>query len=308
MSEREHILLQKRREISNKIILHSLQIFYSQNENNQILNQNIKQIFNNEFIDGQQAKNIISSAKELIIKQLNAWKGVQRSKKTAKLFRDYFKISKNWWDQKKIEIISIHFWIPIINLIADITNKIGQRFFAQINDNTFQEIFCLYLSTLIFKQICNGMLKMANSRERLLIPAGDYVILYKKHKELPVFVKKLLCDNDQIKNCVENGKGGKCTRDIIIKAMETKYTEYESNYICNIHNINNKNQPQPQTEKNEENEENDQKVHEYNSSSSPPSAIPPCTSTTTSTSTSTSSIHIIMMFNIVTQTLVIIIK
>ena len=242
MSEREHILLKKRIEITNKIIIKALQEFYQKNKQNQILNKNIHNIFNNKFINGQETNNIILSSKELIIKQLNAWKGVQRSKKTAKLFRDYFKISKNWWDQKKIEIISIHFWMPIIKLVNDITKEIGTRFFAQNqnddintdknenNANKFQEIFCEYLNTLIFKEICQGMLKMANSRERLLIPAGVYVILYNKQDELPPIVKKLLCDNDQIKACVENGKGGKHTRDIIVKNMEQKCDQYELNY------------------------------------------------------------------------------
>mmetsp|Transcript_36358 Transcript_36358/g.32073 ORF Transcript_36358/g.32073 Transcript_36358/m.32073 type:complete len:126 (+) Transcript_36358:136-513(+) len=83
MSEREYILLKKRIEITNEIILDSLKIFYSQNKQNQILNKNIRDVFNNKFINGQEINNIILSSKELIIKQLDAWKGVQRSKKNC---------------------------------------------------------------------------------------------------------------------------------------------------------------------------------------------------------------------------------
>lgn len=283
MSEREHILLKKRIEITNKIILSALQKFYAQNKQNQILNKGVQSIFNKKFINGQEPNNIVLSSKELIIKQLNAWKGVQRSKKTAKLFRDYFKISKNWWDQKKIELISIHFWVPIIKLINNITKEIGSRFFAQNdqndendennsnthtdeNDNKFQEIFCEYLNTLIFKEICKGMLKMANSRERLLIPAGVYIILYNKQNDLPAFVKKLLCGNAQIKACVENGKGGKHTRDIIVKTMENKCDKYEANYIEQLQSltadtINNVNNIQMKDEHEDEHEDKQEHKH-----------------------------------------------
>ena len=59
--------------------------------------------------------------------------------------------------------------MPIIKLVNDITKEIGTRFFAQNqnddintdknenNANKFQEIFCEYLNTLIFKEICKGM-------------------------------------------------------------------------------------------------------------------------------------------------------
>ena len=129
LSKRESILLQKRIKIIHQIIELSLTQFKTENLSNFQQYNNIQidtmhsintRLFNEYFVNGDKATNIRLKTEKAITKQLEKWRGVQRSKKVVKAFRDYFKISKNWFDQKKIEIIADNFYLPIIKLMYQV--------------------------------------------------------------------------------------------------------------------------------------------------------------------------------------------
>eukprot|EP00484_Ammonia_sp_Unknown_P026661 CAMPEP_0197036298 /NCGR_PEP_ID=MMETSP1384-20130603/13849_1 /TAXON_ID=29189 /ORGANISM="Ammonia sp." /LENGTH=690 /DNA_ID=CAMNT_0042466465 /DNA_START=262 /DNA_END=2334 /DNA_ORIENTATION=+ len=228
LGEREATLLNKRVELCMHSIATAITDFYHVNESYFHRNINIEQvknlnlhIFTDSFINNGDAALIAQQCKAKISEHLDCWKGIQRSKKITASFRDYFKISKNWWDQRKIDITAQHFWIPIINLIIQVNNTTISQVYSD-HSAASRECYMQYLSASILDQLFHAMLKMANSRERLLIPAGVFLSFCNEQDGAPFFHE--LAEHDE--NAL-SGKGGKCARDIILSFLREKKEKFK---------------------------------------------------------------------------------
>ena len=83
-----------------------------------------------DIFSSQYITTLIDGCAEIIDQILTRWHGVNlqgigRSKKTKKklkplVFRDYFRRSKNWFDQTKVTIMVNRFWIPLIDAIHQV--------------------------------------------------------------------------------------------------------------------------------------------------------------------------------------------
>jgi len=131
-------------------------------------------------------QSVIAECTCFINATLSKWNGVKESKrlKTQILeFRKYFAVSKNWFDQIKLEHMALHFWMPIFSLVETVAGKAAGEFFSH-RLYAHQALYGRYLNMLILENLLRGTLKIANSRERLLIPAGAFRTL---KKNVPLF-------------------------------------------------------------------------------------------------------------------------
>jgi len=134
-----------------------------------------------QLVTAQSMQSVIAECTCFINATLSKWNGVKESKrlKTQILeFRKYFAVSKNWFDQIKLEHMASHFWIPVFNLVQTMSGKAAAKFFSQ-RMYAHQALYRRYLNMLILENLLRGTLKIANSRERLLIPAGAFRSLKK---------------------------------------------------------------------------------------------------------------------------------
>jgi len=197
LKEREVKLLSERMRILQSVIEMSLEQFAHQNREyfvefrrNRTIQVPRMAAVNlsvyRQLVTAQAMQSVIAECTCFINATLSKWNGVKESKrlKTQILeFRKYFAVSKNWFDQIKLEHMASHFWIPIFNLVETVAGKAAATFFCQ-RLYAHQALYRRYLNTLIIENLLRGTLKIANSRERLLIPAGAFRSL---KKNVPLF-------------------------------------------------------------------------------------------------------------------------
>ena len=134
LRKRENILLRKRIDKLQTIILKSMDEFINESNKNfkEITAINIERMnkINHENYNkdlSNTSKFMINIEKECnnkIFECLSSWNGVKRSKKNISTFRQYFKIARNTFDQRKTVIYSDNLWSPIIKQITKVFNYI----------------------------------------------------------------------------------------------------------------------------------------------------------------------------------------
>ena len=76
-----------------------------------------------KYFQGKQIEKIQTVCLQNIEQRLMKWNGIHKSdicRNTNIEFRDYFKVGKNSWDQRKINIMCEHFWIPLITIVKEV--------------------------------------------------------------------------------------------------------------------------------------------------------------------------------------------
>ena len=68
-----------------------------------------------QFIDG-----IFTGYNIKINDHLSNWRGVKKNKQDLNSFEQYFKIARNTFDQRKIQIMVSYLWTPIIQKISEV--------------------------------------------------------------------------------------------------------------------------------------------------------------------------------------------
>eukprot|EP01084_Bolivina_argentea_P233761 393641_1 len=236
LRERELSLLISRSKICNKIIISSINHFSASNkerfkkhkdsvhiELDRMNNENIS-IYTKQVQNKLTATNsaIMCKCDQEITNYLTKWNGIQRATETFHTFPHYFKQSKKWWDQRKIGLLSNHFWLQMFSLISDFTKEAASDFFC----NRFFELqhkYARFLNIVIINNLCEGTMKMGNSPDRLIIPAGSYKIFSKTDKE-NVF-------NNNYINAVNNKYlGNKFIRNQILEEIIQKHKMYKNDF------------------------------------------------------------------------------
>eukprot|EP00483_Globobulimina_turgida_P009674 UN09693 len=144
LREREILLLTRRANICNKIIISSIHSFSLSNTETFEKHKNYVHI----RVDRMDEDNLATYQKEIqpkitnnhsyimcksdhvMTSHLKKWNGIKRASKDIDNFRQYFQFSKKWWDQRKIDILAVNFWIEIINLIKKFTQSAAEEFFC----------------------------------------------------------------------------------------------------------------------------------------------------------------------------------
>lgn len=76
------------------------------------------------FLRDQFCENVINSCTAALDESLQRWGGVKNSKQFSEdddvAFNVYFRTAKNWFDQRKVAILSM-FWIPLFVVIEQVT-------------------------------------------------------------------------------------------------------------------------------------------------------------------------------------------
>ena len=74
-----------------------------------------------EYVEcNNEIDNIMKKCHQMIDEHLMQWKGVHSKSTTYTHFRDYFKVAKNTFDQRKRKIMASYFWIPFIEIIVQV--------------------------------------------------------------------------------------------------------------------------------------------------------------------------------------------
>merc|ERR1712013_880010 len=120
------------------------------------------------------------------------------------------------FDQIKLEHMALHFWIPIFNLVETMAGNAAGKFFSQ-RLYAHQAFYRRYLNMLILENLLRGTLKIANSRERLLIPAGAFRTL---KKNMPLFKPQLQLPMGKRKKSKK--ATSKETREGVLQCVVTK--------------------------------------------------------------------------------------
>lgn len=114
-------------------------------------------------------KDIINSCMNALNGILNQWNGIDltRSNKEFDTYRQYFVVSKNWFDQRKKDILSKFLWAKILYLIREFSDKAANQFFNTLNNPQLNMMenqsnyrrslvlsvclyFCLFLCRFVF--------------------------------------------------------------------------------------------------------------------------------------------------------------
>eukprot|EP01083_Nonionella_stella_P168071 566374_1 len=182
LTDRELAILRNRQQKMDQIIISTIRQFICDHKNTfnfgDCLNIYDKEIRYN-LINPQSA--IMSLCAQSIANTLCKWKGYKTKKNTPiRLFRDYFKHCRHWFDTKKIQIIAINFWIPSMQLIRQYANKATTELFGE-QDRAFQNAFGIYFYVMILKAVFEGEMKPANTRNVWLIPAMSYRAFLKRY-------------------------------------------------------------------------------------------------------------------------------
>eukprot|EP01083_Nonionella_stella_P076480 208416_1 len=77
-----------------------------------------------KFIVSQQ---LIAQSFLRLCNKIDNWNGVRtfRTKSSLNQYKDYFKVSKNWWDQTKNKLIGAEFWIHVFHYIQKFVRPFG---------------------------------------------------------------------------------------------------------------------------------------------------------------------------------------
>lgn len=102
---------------------------------------------------------MIENAKAYLFLIIDKWNGIQtgRTKKAMEEFRDYFKLSKHWFDQVKKTVFGTIFWL---NLFHFLYNLIVQE--PDVDAKKVQFMTVLY-------RLFNGTIKYSNTKRQPLI-------------------------------------------------------------------------------------------------------------------------------------------
>ena len=78
------------------------------------------------------SQNIIDLCLQNLFLQIDMWNGVNLTKTTSKashqIFRKYFSVAKNWWDQRKTIILGNLFWSKVfINIKQYLINLLNKQ-------------------------------------------------------------------------------------------------------------------------------------------------------------------------------------
>ena len=123
------MLLTKRLVRCKQVVIESMNKFNSNNERDFKQDESIRvermHNVNNtkytEYIEcNDEIDSIITKCHQIIDEHLKQWKGVNSVTTTYTHFRDYFKVAKNTFDQRKRKIVASYFWIPLITIITQV--------------------------------------------------------------------------------------------------------------------------------------------------------------------------------------------
>eukprot|EP01083_Nonionella_stella_P148572 470610_1 len=93
---------------------------------------------------------------------INGWNGIKLDKTISSTrynhFREYFKVAKNWWDQRKSTVLGAAFWTPILRDI--------QKFVADAAGVDTRPLL------LILSGLFHDTVRYANTKQQPLIPNG----------------------------------------------------------------------------------------------------------------------------------------
>ena len=122
-----------------QIIVESLSTFNNQNlkhfQHDQTIrvermNQDNYSQYTEYFELNDEIDRIVTKCNAMIDEHLMRWNGVQLSSKSRLLsesgdrayphFRDYFKVAKNTFDQRKLKIVADNFWIALIQIVQQV--------------------------------------------------------------------------------------------------------------------------------------------------------------------------------------------
>ena len=133
--EREMELIQNRQTACFRIIEHSMEQFGRQNQKcfmeqhgiTTVRVQRMDQV-NHEQVAHHLGptfwRHQLESCSVAIYGSLNHWSGVSKSRKFKKIdtihFNEYFKTAKNWFDQRKVELLSDLYWTPLFTAIDQV--------------------------------------------------------------------------------------------------------------------------------------------------------------------------------------------
>eukprot|EP01083_Nonionella_stella_P089445 249545_1 len=196
LTQRELILLRKRQGTLDRLIIDTIQTFTDPNMNQ--FNFNAYQTgIRDQLIHPQSI--IMRRCSQYIVGVLHKWNGYKPQKdEEIRFFRHYFQRCRHWFDTKKIRIMTIDFWIPIMQLIEQISHTCYISLFVDmylitacvkfatiaasqfIGNPPLQQKYSNYLCALIMKRVFEGHIKPANARKMWLIPAMAYPIFLRQ--------------------------------------------------------------------------------------------------------------------------------
>eukprot|EP01083_Nonionella_stella_P243317 847956_1 len=196
LTQRELILLRKRQGTLDRLIIDTIQTFTDPNMNQ--FNFNAYQTgIRDQLIHPQSI--IMRRCSQYIVGVLHKWNGYKPQKdEEIRFFRHYFQRCRHWFDTKKIRIMTIDFWIPIMQLIEQISHTCYISLFVDmylitacvkfatiaasqfIGNPPLQQKYSDYLSALVLKSLFEGHIKPANTRKMCLIPAMAYPIFLRQ--------------------------------------------------------------------------------------------------------------------------------
>eukprot|EP01084_Bolivina_argentea_P077914 141381_1 len=177
LTQRELILLRTRQGTLDRLIIDVIQTFTDSNVNQFNLNAYQTGI-RDQLLHPQSV--IMSRCSQYIAGVLHKWNGYKPQKdidEKIRFFRHYFQRCRHWFDTKKIRIMTIDFWIPIMQLIQQYATNAASQF---IGNPPLQQKYSDYLYILIMKSIFEGHIKPANARKMWLIPAMAYPIFLRQ--------------------------------------------------------------------------------------------------------------------------------
>eukprot|EP01084_Bolivina_argentea_P277883 474577_1 len=197
LKQRESALLSVKRRRIEEII------------NNELINCNRKYIIPQLIID-----NTLTTLHIII----NQWKGVDvaRRKKIINRYRDYFSISKNWFDQRKKKKMGSLFWVKLFKHI--------HNFLDQHN--------LLMFELKVTKELFEGKVKYSNTKPLPVINGGTIMCSKEMHQYLFNLHNTL-----QIKEWIENQEHNGNYKNISFSIIEK--IRLQLNIIVNNNTNNN---------------------------------------------------------------------
>jgi len=229
LTERETKLMTTRLGICSTIFLQSVAGFTEANKRYfiDLKHQTTIQVDRMDRVNHEMAEQYLNSAAldrvknecaESLKKTLSEWTGVKRANGKEEKdisFRKYFGFCKNWFDQIKLDYMAFDFWVPIFDMVDHFAQQSAAKFFCD-RFYDLQKMYSRYLYLLTLEKLIRGTLKLPNSRERLLIPAGVYVKLRKNLSVLKVPTQQI----ESLKSRTGRSRtGSKQIREIILNTV-----------------------------------------------------------------------------------------
>eukprot|EP01083_Nonionella_stella_P121214 364122_1 len=110
---------------------------------------------------------------ESIRSTLKHWDGYHPTKKVILTFREYFQKCRQWFDAKKIKIMALTLWIPIMHLIAEVSrNAASQTFDAQASE--LKAVYGDYLQAWLLRGLFEAQIDPDNCKLTWVVPASAY--------------------------------------------------------------------------------------------------------------------------------------